>query len=42
MWCEPAQNIMGADTDGDGLVYDRNTEGQNSGIENTDGGSEDE
>jgi hypothetical protein len=33
MWCEPAQNIMGADTDGDGLVYDRNTEGQSSGLE---------
>ena len=44
IWCEPAQNIMGADTDGDGLVYDRNTEGQNSGVEaeNTDGGNEDE
>ncbi len=39
---------MGADTDGDGLVYDRNTEGQNSGVEtegtaeSTDGGNEDE
>ena len=35
---------MGADTDGDGLVYDRNDEGQNSGVEaeNTDGGNEDE
>lgn len=46
IWCEPAQNIMGADTDGDGLVYDRNTEGQNSGVDNTvestDGGNEDE
>lgn len=38
IWCEPAQNIIGADTDGDGLMYDRN-EGQSSGL---DGGSEDE
>ena len=41
IWCEPAQNIIGADTDGDGLMYDRNTEGQNSGID-TDGGTENE
>lgn len=41
MWCEPAQNISGADIDGDGLVYDRNTYGQNSGIENTDNGGSD-
>ena len=33
IWCEPAQNIMGADTNGDGLIYDRNDEGQNSGVE---------
>ena len=26
---------MGADTDGDGLVYDRNIEGQNSGLESS-------
>ena len=45
IWCEPAQNIIGADTDGDGVVYDRNDAGQNSGIEssNTDnGGTENE
>lgn len=35
MWCEPAENIIGTDTDGDGLVYNRNIEGQNSGIEST-------
>ena len=35
IWCEPAQNIMGADTDGDGLVYDRNIEGQSSGLESS-------
>jgi hypothetical protein len=36
---------MGADTDGDGLVYDRNVEGQSSGLESSetvDGGSKDE
>lgn len=36
---------MGTDTDGDGLVYDRNVGGQNSGLENSetvDGGSENE
>ena len=38
IWCEPAQNIMGADTDGDGLVYDRNIEGQSSGLESSDNG----
>ena len=42
IWCEPAQNIMGADTDGDGLVYDRNEEGQNGGIESDKGESENE
>lgn len=35
IWCEPAQNIMGADIDGDGLVYDRNEMGESSGIEET-------
>jgi hypothetical protein len=34
--CEPAQNIIGADTDGDGLVYDRNENGESSGFENDD------
>ena len=33
IWCEPAQNVSGADIDGDGLIYDRNEESQNSGIE---------
>jgi hypothetical protein len=35
IWCEPAENIIGADKDGDGLVYDRNIEGQSSGLENS-------
>lgn len=42
MWCEPAQNIMGADTDGDGVVYDRDSDGSMSGTNsaNDNGGSE--
>ena len=39
IWCEPAENVMGADINGDGVVYDRNIEGQNSGIETSDGGN---
>ena len=43
IWCEPAQNIIGADTDGDGVVYDRNESGQSSGVESSDnGGKENE
>ena len=43
IWCEPAQNISGTDTDGDGVIYDRNDAGQNSGVESTDnGGKENE
>ena len=34
IWCEPAENIMGADINGDGLVYNRNEAGESSGIEN--------
>ena len=33
IWCEPAQNVSGADIDGDGVIYDRNPAGQNSGVE---------
>ena len=40
MWCEPAENIIGADTDGDGVVYDRNVEGESSGIESSDNGGQ--
>lgn len=41
VWCEPAQNIMQADIDGDGLTYDRNEEGQNSGMEDNANESDD-
>lgn len=33
IWCEPAQNIMGADIDGDGLMYDRDDDAENTGVE---------
>lgn len=33
IWCEPAENIIGADLDGDGLNYDRNDDGAQSGAE---------
>ncbi len=41
IWCEPAQNIMGMDSDGDGAIYDDNVDGSNTGVE-TDGGMLDE
>ena len=45
IWCEPAQNIMGMDTDGDGAIYDDNKDGANTGIESgaeSEGGDKDE
>lgn len=33
IWCEPAENIMGADTNGDGVIYDRNETGEHSGAD---------
>ena len=43
MWCEPAENITGADRNGDGVVYDRNEAGENSGVESSyNGGTENE
>ena len=43
IWCEPAENIMGADVNGDGVVYDRNEAGEHSGVESSDnGGKENE
>ena len=41
IWCEPAENIIGADMNGDGVIYDRNENGENSGIENDNVGGED-
>ena len=45
LWCEPAENITGADMNGDGLMYDRNDDGAQTGTDNTNsntGGGEDE
>ena len=39
MWCEPAQNISGADIDGDGVMYDRNESGEHTGMESSEGES---
>lgn len=41
MWCEPAENIIGADITGDGLEYDRDESGEHSGVE-TEGGEDNE
>ena len=41
IWCEPAQNIMGMDNDGDGAIDEDNSDGANSGVE-TEGGQSDE
>ena len=40
IWCEPAQNIMGMDSDGDGAMFDDNSDGSNTGVE-SEGGEED-
>lgn len=43
IWCEPAENITGADMDGDGLMYDRDDDGAQTGTETSnEGGNEDE
>ena len=41
IWCEPAEAIMRADINGDGLIYDRNEVGENSGVESDVEGEED-
>lgn len=33
IWCEPAENIQGVDRNGDGVIYDENEGGENSGLE---------
>ena len=42
IWCEPSESVIGVDIDGDGAAWDRNEEGQNSGIENSPEGLEQE
>lgn len=41
IWCEPAQNVMGMDNDGDGAIDEDNSDGANSGVE-ADGGNDNE
>lgn len=41
IWCEPAQNIMGQDNDGDGAIDEDNSDGANTGVE-YEGGEENE
>lgn len=33
IWCEASESVVGTDVNGDGVAYDRNEEGQNSGQE---------
>ena len=33
IWCEPAENIKGMDSNGDGVAYDENFTGEHSGVE---------
>ena len=33
IWCEPAQNIMGVDNDGDGSIAEEDYDGSNTGVE---------
>lgn len=40
IWCEPAQNVSGADINGDGLMYDDNMDAQSTGMEDTSDGSD--
>ncbi|MBP5446235.1 MAG: hypothetical protein J6Y28_08705 [Acholeplasmatales bacterium] len=40
IWYEPSENLSMADTNGDGLLYDRNETGENSGLDT--GGSSDD
>ena len=42
IWCEPAQNIMGIDMDGDGAIYDDDSDGANTGVETDNGGESNE
>lgn len=41
IWCEPSENINGADMDGDGLLEDENVDGAKNGVEG-EGGTDNE
>ena len=36
MWCMPSESVLGADMNGDGMAFDNNEDGANSGIETSD------
>ena len=36
IWCEPSETIVNMDMNGDGTMYDRNENGENSGTEGDD------
>lgn len=38
IWCEPSENVLGMDRNGDGVAYDENAGGEHSGFENESGG----
>ena len=40
IWCEPAENVSGADANGDGVVYDRDVNGEHTGVETGEQGGE--
>ena len=40
IWCEPAESAIGVDLDGDGVSYDRNESGENSGVDSVETGGE--
>ena len=42
IWCEPSENIISVDTDGDGSPYEENLGGENTGTDNTSSGGEEE
>ena len=43
IWCEPNESIVGMDTDGDGVAYERDDTAQSSGVEaEPEGGEENE
>ena len=47
IWCEPSENVSGADINGDGLLYDRYENGESNGVDNSNnmesnGGNENE
>lgn len=40
LWCMPSESVLAADVDGDGLAFDNNDGGENSGVDNSEEGGE--